>query len=522
MKFYLENNMKKTKNILRVLVLLFVFSFNLQAQPGEHENDPIDNRKDNPYSNRKVNPGGQEELDGGCGVERGDIANFANGEKFNFQSVVSYVAKSGCSPQRLPILRQELQEGIRFNHTPFRFDDIAKNYTGLTTEERKRVEYSIYDKMNSQMTLTPMSGKDLLPILGQLALLSPKAARSTLAYIITQELISQEMKGNSSSNGTRDISSNIETVSMLARLGANEPLIIQELSAQVEEMATTSQADSLGKILTGLALAAREADQFATTFNSSAGAFSRAIKDSSENYSAEERSNLLKAGFKIADASAGYSPSIEPGAQEINEALGVLLKGDKLDETVLKNFWRKVVDVTSASSGQTALAQALALSISSDVIFLPKVDREKMLSCAKTHPAVAFAIQRAFLEGWEESNRQVLKKKMRITAFNEKRQKFFEPWVVGLLGLEANLIEPVWLAETVKKGLIKDEDVQTKFPRLVLSLLEKQEQIGKDVLLVERQDRWLASYVNSFDVLWSLNETYLPALEKWSKKHADE
>lgn len=516
----------KTKRNTQWIFLIFTLWLipgSLFAGSADHENEGELQKNKGGFSNRNVDDGSTNLGDGNpCGVSRGDIASFANGERYNFQSVVNFVASPACAVSRSSILGGELSEGVRFNHAPFGFDVMAKGYTGLTAEEKKRIELQINEKMKVQMALNPMSNRELLPVLGQLALLSPKAARSTLAYLITQELVSQNLEGKGGLREGRDISSAVETVSILSRLGANEPLIIQELSERVEEMAATSQADSLGKVLTGLALAAREADQFASAFNSSAGAFSHGVKESIAGYSPDEKSHLLRAGLSAASVSAGYSPAIDPGAQEINEALLTLLEGKGLDQTALKNVWRKVVDVASASPGQTALAQALAISITSEAIFLPKTDREKLLMSAKTHRSVAWAIQKAFLEGWNQSNKDVIRKKMKISEFNNRKSKFFEPWVAGLLELEGASIDPDWLEEIVTKGLVKDSEIQKRFPRLVLATLEKQEELSKSAVVLDNPERWVASHMKSIELLWVLNQIYLPALEKWSKNQGDD
>jgi hypothetical protein len=314
----------------------------------------------------------------------------------------------------------------------------------------------------------------------------------------------------------------VDTISILKRFGAEEPLIVQELSTKVEDMAATSQADSLGKVLTGLALAAREAEQFALAFNDSASAFNRAVKQSDTQYTVDEKNSLLKAGFSVANASVGFSPAIEPGTQEVNEALKVLLRGKALDETILKGVWRKVVDVTSASDSQTALAVALSLSLTPDAIFLPKEDRDKLLSSSKMHAPVAGALQLAFLEAWKESNALVVTKKIKISAFNQKKEKFFEPWVRGLLDLEAINIHPLWLEEVVSKGLVKDEEIQTKFPRLVLSLVLLQDEASKRMTVEQDAENWFTTQMTHFSVNWNLSQLYLPTLEKWAIKHEDE
>lgn len=504
-----------------LLLLLVGYAGSVGAvKPTEHESELGQSNKNSPR--RTVNPGENTNLSDKCGVTSGDIARFANGESYNFGAVVDLVTSNACAVMSNNIVSNEIAQGVNFNKTPFHLDEFAKGYSNLTIDGKRRVENGIQKNVESALRNNPLSDKEILPVLGQLSLLSPKAARSTLAYLITQELISQELEGRRGLTEGKDLSTAVDTVSTLKKFGADEPLIVAELANRVEEMATTSQADSLGKVLTGLALAAREVDKFSPAFNNSAGAFSRGVKQSVSDYSADEKGALLKAGFSAATASAGYNPSIESGTEEINQALQALLGGQPLSETSLKNVWRKVVEVTSTSPSQTALAQALALSLNSDVIYLSKVDREKMLEVARNHPPVAGAIQDLFLEAWNDSREKVLSGKMKVALFNSHKEKFFSPWVSKVLELEIGAISPAWVKEVVDRGLVKDEEIQNKFPRFVLALLSTHENSTKKMVLDGGLESRMESAITSFNVLWNLSSVYIPALDNWAKKHEED
>ncbi len=471
---------------------------------------------------RAVDPQSSTNSSENCKINAGDISKFANGEGYNFNSVVDLVAKPACAPFSNAIVAQEIAQGVNFNRTPFHLDGFSKGYSNLTIDGKRSVERGIQKNVAAALRSTPLSNRELLPVLGQLALLSPKSARSMLAYLITQELVSQELEGKKGLIEGKDLVPAIDIVRTLKKFGAEESLIVAELSNNVEEMAATSQADSLGQVLTGLALAARELDQFSLAFNSSAEAFKRGVKQSVEQYTDEERGNLLKAGFSAANASAGYSPSIEPGAQEINEVLGLLLRGQALDETTLKTVWRKVVEVAAASPGQTALAQALALSLTSEVIYLPKKDRDKVLECAKEHRSVAVAVQESFLEAWRDSRAQLRARKLKVVKFNERKEKFFEPWVSGTLELEVSSITPAWIKEVVNLGLVNDDNIQAKFPRFVLALMNENENASKKLVLEGGVEPMIETAMTSFNILWNLTDIYVPALNEWAKRHDEE
>ena len=149
-------------------------------------------------------------------------------------------------------------------------------------------------------------------------------------------------------------------------------------------------------------------------------------------------------------------------------------------------------------------------------------DLDSLLSSAKIHGSVAEAIQLAFLEAWKESREQLLSKKLKITAFNERKDKFFEAWVKGILDLEPEFVRAGWLQEVIQRGLVKDEEIQNKVPKFVLALFESQESSAKKMVIEEKVEPWMISAMTSFGVLWNLSQVHIPVLENWSKKHEND
>jgi len=501
-------------------LLTFFLAFGVTSRSvfgkADHESDDLK------PSERKVVPKNSNVAEEGCKINPGDISNFANGESYNFTSVVQLVSNPECTKVGNAISAGEMAMGVKFNRYPFHLDDFSKGYSNLTIDGKRGVESGIQKNMAATLRNNPLSSRELLPILGQLSLLSPKAARSMLAYLITQELISQELDGKQGLIQGRDVATAVDTVSTLKKFGADQPLIIGELAANVEDMATTAQADSLGKVLAGLALAAIEFDEFSPTFNSSANAFKKGVKNSISDYSEDEKGRLLKSGFSVANASTTFNPTIEVGVQDVNEALGLLLEGKALDQTTLKSVWRKVLDVAASSQLYSALAEALALSLTPQVIYLPIQDRQKILACAKLHPTISQVVQEMFLEAFNESRAQLSDRKLKIAQFNERKEKFFDPWISGMLEVDATSIKPEWVKEVLARGMIKDEAIESRFPRFVLSLLNAHENSAKKALLDGGVDSQLASGLTGFRVLWGLSDTYIPALNDWSKRHDEE
>ncbi|MSP19678.1 MAG: hypothetical protein EXR74_08920 [Bdellovibrionales bacterium] len=509
---------------LLLLALAFLFEpYGMGKVKDDHEGEKGGNNKENAEFEKRVkNPKSNEIQSGECSVNPGDIARFANGESYNFSSVVNLVAGTSCSLSSKSIIANEISQGINFNKIPFHLDNFSVGYSNLTIDSRGRMENIIQKNVAATLRNYSLSNSEILPVLGQLALLSPKAARSTLAYLITQELMSQEFAQKKGLREGTDFAPAVDILSSLKNFGADEPLIVAELSKNIEEMAINSQSDSLGKILAGLALAAREMESFSLAFNSSAGAFNRGVKQSIDQYTRDEQNNLLKSAFLAANASVGYSPSIEPGTQELNEALKVLLGGKTLSESSLKNLWKGVVEVAAASSAQTALATAFALSLTSQAIDLPKQNREKIMECAEVHPIVAVAVQEVFIEAWQEARQRVLAGKTKVGIFNERKVKVFEPWVSLILNLQGGSIQPKWLQEVVIRGLVKDKDIEEKFPRFVLALMATQEKSNQKAILESGVDPVMQSALVNFNALWNLSTVHLPALDRWASRQEEE
>ena len=79
---------------------------------------------------------------------------------------------------------------------------------------------------------------------------------------------------------------------------------------------------------------------------------------------------MLLAVFEAVKSAIFSSVSLEPGTAEFNEALDLLLRGYPLNATKLKNMWKEAIRMLSISNTQTALAHAVALSLTPEFIFL--------------------------------------------------------------------------------------------------------------------------------------------------------
>src|SRR5262249_4686408 len=141
-------------------------------------------------------------------------------------------------------------------------------------ESGKRIDMQLTQAVPNILRQNAMSTNELMPILGQLAILSPQAARTTLANLITQELYAGDQMILLAGRRGGDAAAQ-DLARTLLRLGANESLIASELAENVEDMALLAQADSLGRVFRAMAAAAAVESSLVPTFNLTAGAFNR-------------------------------------------------------------------------------------------------------------------------------------------------------------------------------------------------------------------------------------------------------
>lgn len=455
----------------------------------------------------------------GCPVSPGSLAAFANGEAYEFSSMVTYLANPLCAANSRQLAQSAIREGISFNTSgPFRMDNFAASVTKGDADSLKRTDIVLGNSVPALLRMNPMTSQDLLPLLGQFAVLSPRAARSTLANIIQQELYSGDnliQASPGSDVAARDLAST------LMKLGAYEPSIASELAESIEDMALMSQADSLAQMFRALSAAATVEASLVPTFNLSASAINRGVQRGKNLFVASDKAAMTKTVFTGIQAALKGKDALEAGATELNEALAALLNGAPLQVTTLKKFWKEAVRILAATSTQTALAEAVAFSLNPQMIFLLPEDMGRLLTAAKNYPEIAGSIQANFLSAWKKLWVDLHDGKVKVLTFNRMKSKYFEPLVAEILELDPYLIDSFWLREVTRRGLVQDADVEKRFPRLVLAYLERRDKASRATASDGGLEPTMASMTENFAVLWSLSQVHVPALLKWVKKYEE-
>ena len=284
-------------------------------------------------------------------------------------------------------------------------------------------------------------------------------------------------------------------------------------------MAVLSQGRALSEIFPALGAAASVEKSLVPTFNLTAGAFNQGIQKGDSIYSVESRKQMAKAVFSAIQAALAGGDPMEPGATELNEAFATLLTSGTLKASDLKKIWKEAVGLLGHSTNQTALAEAVALTLTPQFVFFGTPDRNKLVEAGANYPEIATSIQVNFLSAWRGVWEKLDGEELTLEAFNGMKDKFFEPLVAQVLELDPTMIEPIWLELVLEKGLVSDDVIEKRFPRYVLSYLDRFHSAGKKLLTDPTVPTALSALTEDFAVLWTLSRIHLPTLSVWVKKY---
>jgi hypothetical protein len=469
----------------------------------------------------RAEDGGSDGKNAQCAVPPIHIAQFANGESFDYRALVSFVTQPECLEANRSLSKQAITFGVQFeNNGPWKLNEYSSMVPLNDVEGRKRVDETLAKEVPVLLRENPLGVSEMLPLIGQLALLSPSAARASLVNIIEQELYSADSKLSSSNMGGYS-SIALSLAKTLVKLGANEPMLASELANNVEDLAILSQADSLGKILRGLGAAAIQDPSLSGTFNLSSDALNRGVQKGKKFYPKYSREALLLAVFTGIRFAVTGNEALESGAGELNEALAALLKGQSLNYGALKKMWMEALKILSESNSQSALAEAFSLSITPAFVFLPRKNLILLMKASRNYGTIAASVQTNFLFAWKKTWDELHSGKMSVAKYNRLKEGTFEPIVEALLDLGPGMIDARWLKSVVERGLLPDSEIERRFPRYVLSFLGRRDKAARDAVVNPEIETTMGSMAENFRVLWTLSNVHVPALMNWVRKNAD-
>lgn len=463
--------------------------------------------------------GARRPTGGGCRVSPGALADFANGDRYDYSQMVTYLTSADCAAASYQVSQAAMSAGVTFNNkAPYNLDRFASNLSRNSLESGKRLDASLQGSLPGIMRSNPLSATEMLPIVGQLAILSPSTARFAMGQLIKKELEVGDQLIQSGGARGRQVGA-VTLAQTLVRLGATEGVIASEMAQGVEEMALLAQADSLAKYFRALASAASVEAALVPTFNLTAGAFNRGVQRGWEEYAERDRRSVLVSLFKAVQAGISASAALEPGVAELNDALGAMMQQRSITATSLKKLWSEAVRILAISGSQPALASAVALSLTPEFVFLKPSQTKALMAASRNYPSVAGAVQRTFLMSWQKMWQDLNEGRLPVARFNRMKRRYFEPMVKRILGWDPYLIDPYWLGMVVRADLVKDEDVEKRFPRLVLAFLERRDRASKVATLESGLEPTVSSLTENLAVLWALSSVHVPALIDWVAKY---
>jgi hypothetical protein len=496
-----------------VFAIVLVFAGRALSAGDDHDHDAPRGRPSG-----KKNPAAGEE---GCSANPARLADFANGDKFDFNSVVTFITNPACIVVHQPVAKAAISEGISWKKTgPFRLDTYASKVTIGPSGTASSIDQILGKAIPAALQENPQTSAELLPLLGQLSLLSPTAARAALSQLIRQETQSGDEKINAAVPGLKPALATDLAVSLL-RMGILDPVVSADVANAVEEMALTVQADSLGKFFRGLAAAATADATLAPTFNLSATAMNRGVQKGKKTFDEDQEKRLLQAVFEAVKASVGGTGLLEPGSAELNEALGALVEGKPLTVTGLRTLWREATRVLGTSTTQPALADAVAASLTPQMVFLREDAKAPLMAAAIHYPVLGRAVQQNFANAWVKAWNNMADGGMPVSDFNRLKDTYFQPLVPRILDFPPEALDLGFLRALNRWALLKDEDIEKKFPRLFLAQLEKRDKAIKAHAADESPETAMRGLASNLAVLTALYQVYLPVLNRWVKKHED-
>jgi len=448
------------------------------------------------------------------------LAAFANGEEYDIAGIISYLADPACEERRPEIARSAISQRIAFNEVPYRLKQAALNFNPSSLKSVEETNQALSRSVPLVLKEHPLSNQDLLPILGQVSVLSATAGKKILGAMIQNELVAADGLMKNSARSKSGFAGDLART--LLNYGANNPAIAGELAEATEEMALSAQVNSLGKVLSSLAEAARVESNLIPTLQLTAGATRRGIEKGTVFFSTEDSHALLKLIFDKIKPQFLADSAFDPVSDDYNRAMKVLLNDKSLNKTVLRDAWRESLRILSANRNQTALAKAVALSLTGDIVYLGDSDKRLMLMASNNFSALAIGLQRSFLSAWNENLIAVQEGSLPAKVFNDRKDRFFGPFAEGILELEPEFIETEWLKFAWEKGLVKPQQIETRLPKLVLVKVKRRERAMKASQTGGSFQGYLESLAENLAVTRALSSVELPALNVWIKKTEEE
>jgi len=468
----------------------------------EHDHDHSFGRAKTGSESSRPDKGGVE---GAC-LTASALADVANRESKNLLGVARFLTDPDCQATASQVTAQSFGL-IKFREEPdFPLKRYAPLWSSGSEDSQNYVSKTLAEQVPNWWRMSPPSQPDTASVIAQLAVLSPPAARWGVGQLVTEEL-----RGKTSSS----VSSDSVPVSRLKELGLGTSAMANEVARAVEEMALSIQADSLANVFRGLAASAIKEPKFVAAYNLSAEALNRGVQRALSSYTEKDKKLMTVAAFEAADVSSVGTELMEPGAYEVNSALGKLLNGGPWKKSPLKKFWHRTLNLLLNTKTQPLLATAFAESLTPQWVFLAEKDRKALYGIGFHYPDIARRMQEHFIEAWNEHWSLLQKGHLKVARFNEDKSTFFEPAIESLLQLPIESLHHGWVNFVWQRRLLSDKMIEDRFPLLTFQLARAQGPWIWNHLEETDFVKWWDNFQKGSYQQWALTQVYMPGLVEW-------
>jgi hypothetical protein len=306
---------------------------------------------------------------------------------------------------------------------------------------------------------------------------------------------------------------------MLIKLGTNTESITEEFAKNVENLALETQQDSLKSIFLNLANALVYEASLSGVYNASAKALNSGVGRGLSFYSPDKEKKMLKTVFSILQKTGDTTEGIESGVEAINRTLDSLFKGQTLEKSGLKDFWKEINSLLAKNNHLDSLASAIALSLTPEFIFISEEDKKSLYLSSNNYRNISYALQKQSLLAHKKMNENKTEKKLSEENYKKITQKYLKPTVVSILELGSDKIEYAWLNYFSKQKIFDDKDIETHFSPLLLSYVERMDKASQIAIVDNSFESLTQNSLTNFYSLWTVSSVPVPQLYDWLKRH---
>lgn len=511
----IENTPRIRCKSSKIVYLGILCQFFIQLNLLGHEKN---NQISNPSNPRMVPPNSKELFEKTlCSVSPQKIIDFANGVESDFSQLLPFVTNSRCSNLSPKIIASIDRFGS--NPAPYKLDAFLSPYLRSDLEGMRQTDLSLQKRINSFISQYPLGDRDLLPLIGQLAVLSPSTSVDLIAKRISGELIIGQALLKNADESTRN-SLLVNISDRIMKMGATNDGILPALSRNVSEMATLAQAESLRNYFFTLAQTTSVAQELSKTFNVSAEALRKAFANAGKIYTIPQTEEMMALTLSSMDAAISTGLRLDLGVAELNQAMESLMSSRDRSWDNLKTFWKKSLLFLAEKPSLTALSQIVSMALTPELIFLSKEERDLLLIVAGKYPEIGFSIQEKFLMAWARFNGNRESGTLSERRYGQILERNLSPWASGILELGFDHISQVFLKTVVEEKLLSRDVIKQKFPAMVLLLLNRRDGLQSPVRASVSD--FVESMTENVAVLWHLSTIQLPALWEWIESSGKE